>query len=360
MRSSVGKIINISLFGESHGPVVGMTITGFPQGQEIPYSFIEEELLKRKPQKGLSTTRVEEDKVVFLSGVYNNKTTGAPLTFIIENKNVDSSSYKEGMVRPSHADLTAYVKYEGNNDYRGGGHFSGRLTAPIVVLGALCKTLLSAKNIIIGSHIKQVGNVEDDNFNADCLKEQLLELNSSYYPVINARKKEEMQNLIKTTQECGDSIGGKVETVIINVPCGVGEPYFDGLDAYVSHLLFALGGIKGVIFGNEMVTTKLGSEYNDNLKYENDAVKYLSNNNGGVLGGITTGEPIVVTTLIKPTPSIRKPQQSINVKTQENIDLTIGGRHDPCIVHRIRPAIEALIAFALVDLMLLNNTTKWR
>ena len=354
MSSTFGNILKVSLFGESHGPCVGLTINNFPAGFEMPYDDIKKDLLKRRSNHDISTTRIEEDDVVFLSGVFNDHTTGAPLTFIIENKNVKSKDYVRGIVRPSHADLTAYEKYDGFNDYRGGGHFSGRLTAAIVVLGTLCKTLLKQKNILIGTHIAQIKDVYDTS--ADI---SIINLNTDGFPVISGLAKEKMVSLIKQVKEDGDSVGGKLETIVFNIPKGLGQPYFMGVDAYVSSLLFSLGGVKGVSFGDENCANKTGSQYNDELRINNDEIEYLSNNAGGVLGGISTGEPLIINISVKPTPSIRKHQKSIDVVKNENIELEINGRHDPCIVHRLIMPVESLIAFAIVDLIMLNNANRW-
>ena len=358
MSSVIGNVLKVSLFGESHGKCVGLTINNFPSGIKIPFDSIKEDLLKRKSKIEISTPRKEDDEVIFLSGVFEGYTTGAPITFILENKNFKSSDYIKGVIRPSHADLVGCQKYNGFNDYRGGGHFSGRLTAAIVVLGSLCIALLSKYNILIATHIAQIGDIVDDSLSGELLLNRD-NFNQDSFPVINEEVKEKMLSIIKCAKVDKDSIGGKLETVVLNLPKGVGQPYFMGLDAYVSSLLFSLGGVKGVFFGDENCFRKRGSQYNDQLEINEGNINYITNNAGGVLGGISTGEPFIIHTSIKPTPSIEKKQKSINLSTYENIDLEISGRHDPCIVHRLIMPVEALVAFAIVDLMMLDKANRW-
>ena len=354
MSSTFGKVIEISLFGESHGPCVGLVVNGLPSGIKIPYQRIKEELNRRKPNFKFETSRDEIEDVEFLSGVKNEYTTGAPLTIVIPNKNINSSHYEKGVVRPSHADYVAYVKYNGFNSYEGGGHFSGRLTAPLVVLGAILKEELEKENIIIGSHIKTIGGIEDIS-----LEDQPLDLikglKNKKFATISDEIKEKMLSKLEKVSGEGDSIGGSVETVICNLPVGVGEPFFDSLESIISHLLFSLGGVKGVLFGSGLdFKSKNGSELNDEVRYEDGKVKFLSNHSGGIQGGISNGERVVFETIIKPTASIKKLQKSINIETKENIDLEITGRHDACIVNRVLPVVEAVTAYAIYELKTLN------
>lgn len=351
MSSSIGKILKITIFGESHGKAVGMTIDGLPAGITINNEAIKQALLLRKTDDFLSTSRKENDEVLFLSGVYENVTTGSPLTFIIENKNIDSSAYEKGVIRPSHADLVNYLKFEGKNDYRGGGFSSGRLTAPIIVLGAICGEILAKSGIFYASRIVNIRGVCDTTkLTKKC---EIESLKNDAFPVLNSMAKEEMKKVIKEAKENGDSVGGQLLTEIHNCPIGLGEPFFDSFESYISQLVFSIGGVKGITFGDcNGFMNKYGSEVNDQLRYDGCHIKYLSNHSGGINGGLTNGNTIYFNTIVKPTASISKTQQSINVETKENIDLEVKGRHDPCIVHRVSKVIDALVAFALVDLMM--------
>ena len=358
MSSTFGNILKITIFGESHSKAIGLTIDGLPAGIKIDEEAIEKDLIKRNPQNDLSTERHEPDKVQFLCGVLDGFTTGAPLTFIIENEDVDSSKYTKGVIRPSHADYTNYLKYNGFNDYRGGGFSSGRITASLVVLGTICKQILRKKHIKMGTHIHSLYNITDADFDYDQIEEQINKLNDDLLPVISKARREEMESAIKRAKRMKDSVGGSLETAIINVPVGLGEPYFDSFESTVSHLLFSIGGVKGVQFGDGWKFARLlGSEVKDEIKYDSKGkVEFLANHNGGINGGITNGAPIIIEAIVKPTPSISQPQKSINLENKENIDLSISGRHDPCIVQRVRIVMESLIAFALVDMLMLKES----
>ena len=358
MASSYGNILKITIFGESHSKAIGLTIDGLPSGIKIDEEAIKMDLAKRNPNDGTSTERREPDEVIFLCGVFNGFTTGSPLTFIIENKDVDSSKYTKGEIRPSHADLTNYIKYNGYNDYRGGGFSSGRITASLVVLGTICKQILSNKGIKMGTHIHALHLLNDREFDFDNLEKDIDALNKAAFPALSKAKREEMIAEIKRAKRIRDSIGGMLETAIINVPIGLGEPYFDSLESSIAHLLFSIGGVKGVQFGDGWKFARLlGSEVKDEIKYTPEGkLEILANHNGGINGGISNGAPIIVQTVIKPTPSIPQKQQSVNLENKENIDLSISGRHDSCIVHRVRIVMEALIAYAIVDMLMLKES----
>lgn len=359
MSSNAGIILKISIFGESHGRAVGMTVDGLPSGIKIDYNFIKSELQKRNPDDEFSTKRKEPDDVIFLSGVFNDLTTGTPLTFIIENKDVDSNNYVNGQIRPSHADYTNFVKSDGFNDYRGGGFSSGRVTAPIIVLGAICKQILEKKNILIGSHILSIHGVFDDEFDSNKLVEEINYSNNSIFPVLNEAKLEDMKNEIRKAMEINDSVGGILETAINGLPAGIGEPFFDSLESYISKLVFSVGGVKGITFGAGCnFASKYGSEVADELSYINGEVAFKQNNNGGILGGISSGQPIIFKTIVKPTPSISKELHSINVVNKENVLLKNKGRFDACIVQRVRNVVDSLVAYALVDLLMVNESKK--
>ena len=357
MSSTIGNILKATIFGESHAKAIGLTIDGLPAGIKIDEKAIKEDLSKRNPKDEFSTPRHEDDEVDFLCGVFNGFTTGSPLTFIIKNNDVDSSKYQKGQIRPSHADYVNYEKFNGFNDYRGGGFSSGRITASLVVLGSICKQILSKKDIQIGTHIKVIHNVRDREFNFDNIEEEINNLNSSLFPVLDGVSKTNMQEEIRKARDSKDSVGGALESVIINAPIGLGEPYFDSLESTISKLLFSIGGVKGVLFGEGCrFTSKLGSEVKDELRIEDGKVRHLSNNNGGINGGISNGQPIIVKTIVKPTPSIGLKQKSINLENNENIDLSISGRHDPCIVQRIRAVVDALLAYSMVDMLMLKES----
>ena len=356
MSSVIGDNIKISLFGESHGSVVGATIHGLESGIKIDYEFIKHQMNLRKANDNLSTARVEEDEVKFISGVFNGFTTGAPLTVVIENKNVNSKDYPK-MFRPSHADYTQELKYKGYQDYRGGGHFSGRLTAPIVALGSIAISILKNKNIKIGSHIKNIHNILDDNINFNDLDNYFNYVNNEIFPVLNLNKKEEMIKEIETIKEDLDSVGGIIETVI-SLPSSIGEPFFDSLESRISQYLFSVPGLKGIEFGLGFDFAKYrGKEVNDELVNDGE-VRTLTNNNGGINGGISNSMPIVFRCVLKPTPSILKEQRSIDENFNNTI-LEIKGRHDPCIVRRARVVIDSLVALCLLDLISINEGKKW-
>lgn len=351
-----GNKIKYSIFGESHGEGIGMVIDGLKSGIELDLDFIKGEMARRAPGKdNLSTTRKEGDNFKILSGFFNGKTTGTPLCVFIENTNKRSNDYDKikEIIRPSHADYTGKMRYNGFNDYRGGGHFSGRLTAPLMFAGAIAKQILKRKNIIIGSHIKSIKHIEDDYFNDDNLNESTIEsLLNQQFPLININKKEIMEEEILKAREEKDSVGGVIECAILNVKPGVGSPFFNSVESTISQLLFSVPGVKGVEFGLGFEITKLnGSEANDELYIEEDIIKTYSNNNGGILGGITNGMPIVFRVAIKPTPSIGKPQRTVDISKMENTILQIEGRHDPCIVKRAVPVIEAVSAMAILELI---------
>ena len=356
MSSIIGENIKISLFGESHGPLVGATIHGLKSGIKINEDFIKHQMKLRQANDELSTSRKEEDEVKFVSGVLNGYTTGAPLTVIIENKNVRSEDYPK-MFRPSHADYTQELKYNGYQDYRGGGHFSGRLTAPLVALGSLAIDILNSQGIKIGSHIKSIHNVYDEEIDFNNLDEYFNLVNNEIFPVLNLEKKSLMKEEIKTAKDNLDSVGGIIETVISNL-VAIGEPFFDSLESKISQYIFSVPGVKGIEFGLGFDFAKYyGSEINDEFYYDGQ-VKTRTNNNGGINGGISNGMPIVFKTVLKPTPSIGKTQHTID-DNMNNVELEIKGRHDPCIVRRARVVIDSLVALALLDLISINEGRKW-
>lgn len=359
-----GNNIKVSIFGESHGTGIGITIDGLPSGVDIDLDKVYEEMKRRAPGKSpLSTARNEKDMPEILSGFFEGKTTGTPLCGVIRNGDTRSKDYGKlkSLMRPGHADYTGKIRYAGFNDYRGGGHFSGRITAPLVFAGAICKQVLEKKGIYIGAHIKSIKDVNDEPFDfTNITKEELLSLRNNELPLINKSKEDEMRNTIIEAKKDGNSVGGRIECAVIGMEAGYGSPYFDSVESTLSHLLFSVPAVKGVEFGIGFGITKLyGSESNDDFYYDNNGnVKTKTNNNGGILGGITSGMPIVFNVGIKPTPSISKEQDTVNVETKKDEKLVIEGRHDPCIVQRAVPVIEAVTAIGILDLI--KERDGWR
>ncbi|MEG1698273.1 MAG: chorismate synthase [Oscillospiraceae bacterium] len=365
MSDSFGSAIKVTIFGESHGMGVGAVIDGLAAGVEIDSEFMRAQMEKRRAKGAISTQRHEKDEVRFLSGVYNGHTTGTALCLMIENNNTKSEDYAktEKLLRPGHADYTAEVKYGGFADARGGGHFSGRLTAPIVAAGSIFTQLLSKNGVSIATHIAQCAGINDDAFSADAsiLQGQIAALNSADFAVLNSEKKEEMQNAIKKAAQDGDSVGGILETVITGVQAGIGEPFFGSVESELSALLFSIPAVKGVEFGAGFAFADMqGSKANDAFCIENGKIATKTNNNGGINGGIANGMPIILRTVIKPTPSIYKEQDTVDFANMENAKITINGRHDPCILHRARAVQDAMCAFGLADLYSVCFSKAWQ
>lgn len=357
MSSVLGNKIKLSVFGESHGEAIGCVIDNFPAGLELDMEKIYRDMQRRAPGRDRTTTsRKESDMPKILSGVLNGVTTGAPIAMVIENTNTRSGDYSNLMTvpRPSHSDYPAYIKYNGNNDVRGGGHFSGRLTAPVVFAGALAKQILAQKGIRIAAHISRIGDVYDTPFDKNNISAELMEaLSSDYFSTISTEKETEMRAVIESARLMGDSVGGVIECAVTGMPVGLGGNMFDTVEGRLSYALFGVPAVKGVQFGMgfDFAGAK-GSEANDFYTAEHGKIKTLTNNNGGVLGGMTSGAPIVFSVVIKPTASISKPQQSVNIQTGKNETLVVNGRHDPCIVPRAVPVIECVTAFSLLDLII--------
>ena len=353
MSSTWGTNIELSIFGESHGEAIGIVIGNLPAGIALDFDDIAVQMRRRAPGfHSLTTSRKEADIVKIVSGVKDGITTGAPLCAMIENTNQHSKDYdllKECM-RPGHADYSAFVKYNGFNDVRGGGHFSGRITAPIVFAGTIAKQILKQKEIYVGTHILSIKDIKDKHFDVHVTKEDLDELIDNH--TLDKDVYEDMQCVIEDAKRNGDSVGGKIECALINVPAGLGSPFFDSLESRISSLMFSIPSVKSISFGlSDDITSLYGSEANDCYYYEGDEVKTLSNNNGGILGGISNGMPLVFSVGIKPTSSISLKQNTINVKTKENTTLELTGRHDPCIVLRALVVVESMAALALLDMM---------
>lgn len=354
-----GNNLEVSIFGESHGRAIGITINGLPPGLEIDMDAVLIEMARRAPGRNeLTTPRKEKDEPDIVSGFLDGKTTGSPLTALIWNTNTRSKDYSQmkRLMRPGQADYPGKMRYDGYNDYRGSGHFSGRITAPLVFAGAIAQQWLEQKGVTIGSHVKSIGNVEDEYFEEqnNVTIDQVNQMKQDQLPLFNDTKRKEMEQVIVDAKEDKDSVGGIVETFVLGVDAGYGNPFFDSVESTIAHLVFAVPATKGVEFGAGFeITRMLGSEANDGYYYdENDQIKTRTNNNGGILGGITYGMPIVFRTAIKPPASIEKKQETIDIESEESADLEVHGRHDPCIVPRVLPVLEAITAIGLMDLML--------
>ena len=363
MKNILGDVVTLTLFGESHQSMIGATLDGMAPGIKVNGEFIKEQLSKRRPQSKIETSRVELDDYKIISGVFNGYTTGEPITIIIENNNIRSKDYSKtkDLIRPSHADYTTYVKSNGYNDYRGGGHTSGRITAPIVAIGAILIEALKEKGIYIGTHIKKCGNVEDRSFND--LTNDINYLSKTDFPVLNDIK-DEITNEIVLCAEKQDSIGGILETAVIGLPVGLGEPWFSGVESKISSAVFGIGAVKGIEFGEGFNFANLtGSTANDQFYLnENKEIMTSTNHNGGINGGITNGMPVLFKTVVKPTPSISKTQNSINLQTLTEEKLEIVGRHDPAIIRRMAVVIDSVTAIVISDLLAIrygNNFFNW-
>ena len=353
MSSSYKNNISIQFFGESHEKTMGVIIEGLPSGITLDLTFINLELSRRRPLKDLSTKRVEKDHFEIVSGYFNDKTTGTPLCILVFNEEFQINDYSFNQIRPSHIDYVTFKKYQGYFDYRGSGHFSGRLSVLMVIAGAIFKQLLKKQDIYIISHIKQIKNILDDDFSYDIINKQIKQLEKETFPVLNLNAKNQMIEIIKNTSLCKDSIGGIVQTLIYNLPVGIGEPLFDSLESQLSKFIFSIPAIKGISFGLGFDYVHFtGSQVNDPFYFDKGQVKTLTNNNGGINGGISNGMPIIFDCIVKPTPSIGLKQQTIDLKTKQNTTIEINGRHDPAIISRICVIIEAMSAIALYDLLI--------
>ena len=350
MKNTFGNSISVTIFGESHGYCIGAVLDGLPAGLEIDRDYIGSQLEKRRPFGKISTSRAARDEFQIVSGCFNGKTCGTPLTIIIPNENTRSGDYDYGRARPGHADYTAYIRYAGNEDYRGGGHFSGRVTAALTAAGALLQYALSKKGVLLATHILECAGVRDRGF--EDFDKDFTKLNGADFAALDDKAALQMQEQILAAKNDGDSVGGILETVITGMPAGVGDPWFDSVEGMLSHALFSVPAVKGVEFGDGFALAKMrGSQANDPFYIENGKAVTAKNSNGGINGGITNGMPIVIRAAIKPTPTIFKEQQTINFIKNENATLAAKGRHDPCIVHRARTVIDNICAITIADLL---------
>ncbi len=342
-----------TVFGESHGPAIGVVLEGVPAGLELDMEAMAKELSRRAPKPdGLSTARRETDEVHVLSGLFEGKTTGTPLTLVIQNGDQHSSDYEDirYIPRPGHGDYAGFVQSKGNLDYRGGGHFSGRLTAPLVAAGAVARQLLARREIWVGSHISAIYGVSDAVLNE---AEELRELGDKPFPVLNDAKGEQMRQAIREAKEEGDSVGGSIECAVVGLPAGLGAPDFGrNVEGIFSQYLFAVPAVKAVCFGAGVALSYMrGTEANDPFEVRDGKVVTRTNHAGGVNGGITNGMPVLFEVTLRPTPSIALPQESVDLRTGEETELEIRGRHDPCVVHRAVPVIEAAAALAACEVL---------
>lgn len=353
MSSTFGEHLKLSIFGQSHGPAIGMTLDGIPAGLAVDLDQLQSFLNRRTPgNHSYSTSRKEDDCPEFLSGIVDNHTCGAPIAAVIRNNNAKPSDYDglKDCPRPGHADYTAQMKYNGFQDASGGGHFSGRLTAPLCIAGGLCKQWLEAKGIHVNAHIFQISDVHDIPFDPVSPQTHLI-LDS--FPVISEEAGNLMQAKISSAKANGDSVGGVIECVVTGLPAGIGDPMFGGLESRISSIVYGIPAVKGVEFGLGFeCASMVGSRTNDPFYYDGDTVKTLTNHAGGILGGVSNGMPLLFKTAIKPTPSIAIPQHSVSLSMHQDVEIVVKGRHDPCIVPRAVPVVEAACAIAIYDAFL--------
>ena len=354
MSGTWGRNLRLTIFGESHGGGIGMVVDGIPAGMPVDEAAIARDMARRAPGNDpTATARKEADAVRILSGVYRGFTTGAPLCGVIENTNTRSQDYENiaRVARPGHADYTGFVRFGGFNDPRGGGHFSGRLTAPLVFAGALARQWLGRKGVEAGAHIASIGSVADNRFDPCAVTgEQIRALQKMRFPLLDHEQEAPMRAEVDAARRELDSVGALVECAAVGLPAGWGDPFFESVESTIASLLFSVPAVKGVEFGTGFgLCSMRGSEANDPMRAENGKVTSLSNHNGGILGGITNGMPLIVRAAIKPTASIAQRQQSVELLTGENADLEVRGRHDPCIALRAVPVIEAAVMLGLME-----------
>lgn len=360
MKNSFGQSLQVTLFGESHGPYIGAVLDGLAPGIEIDHDYIVHQLKLRRPYGKTSTARVEEDPYEIVSGVYQGRTTGTPLCMLIPNTKMKSADYDEKgrLIRPGHADYTGYCKYHGYEDYHGGGHFSGRITAALTGVGAIALQALRDKGIVIGTHIYNLCGIMDRPF--EDIRADIAFINEQIFPVFHPVAKDGMEEEIISAAQRGDSVGGILESAVCGMPAGVGEPWFDSVESVLSHALYSIPAVKGVQFGLGFDGFRYyGSEYNDPIRIEDDRIFTTSNHNGGINGGITNGMPILFRTAVKPTPSVFSKQDSIDIDTRENSSVQITGRHDPAVIHRARVVVDSVTALALYDLLAVRYGTDY-
>ena len=351
MKNTLGTGLAVTLFGESHGEMIGAVLDGLSPGIRVDESYIADRLAQRRPFGGISTSRVEADPFRIVSGVLNGRTTGSPLCILIPNQDMDSDAYEPlcDLPRPGHADYAARCKYHGFEDPRGGGHFSGRITAALVAAGAVVRCALDTRGIAIATHIAQLGDVCDRPFR-ESPEQDMAVLDREVFAALSEEAREAMIRTIEQAAADNDSVGGVLETIVTGVPAGIGEPWFDTLEGMLAHGLFSIPGVKGLQFGAgfDLVCVR-GSAFNDAFCMDGDRIRTKTNHSGGINGGISNGMPLLFRTAVRPTPSIAKPQNTVDLGTMQEKVLTIEGRHDPAIIHRVRAVVDAVTALVLGD-----------
>ncbi|MBE6717932.1 MAG: chorismate synthase [Ruminococcaceae bacterium] len=361
MKNTFGNNVSVTIFGESHGNAIGVVIDGLAPGVDVDENYINKLLELRRPAEAISTSRKEADKFVIESGVFEGKTTGTPICILIPNEDTRSKDYSQTrwLARPSHADYTSNCKYHGYEDFRGGGHFSGRITAGLVAAGGIILPALNKKGIMIGTHIKKCAGISDRDF-SDNLIGDIESLYEKKFAVLDAAVEEQMKQAIISAKNNGNSVGGILETAITGIDAGVGEPWFDTVEGVLSHAVFSVPGIKGIEFGAGFgLADMYGSESNDSFCYEGEKVVTKTNNSGGINGGITNGMPIVFRCAVRPTPTLSLEQNTVDLQKKQNAVLNSKGRHDPCIVHRARIVVDCITAITVCDMMTGRYGTDW-
>lgn len=360
MKNTFGQSLQVTIFGESHGPYIGAVLDGLAPGIKIDRDYIAAKLALRRPAGKISTARCEQDDLQIVSGVFEDYTTGTPLCILIPNSDTHSRDYAamRSLARPGHADYTAYEKYHGYEDYRGGGHFSGRITAAIVAAGAIAQYAIEDKGIMIGSHISRLAGINDAVMKD--YEQDIKTLAGKSFAVLDDEAGQKMREAIETAAAESDSVGGILETAVCGMPAGVGEPWFDSLESMLSHAMFSVPAVKGIEFGAGFAMADMrGSEANDPFRCDGDRIVTTTNNNGGINGGITNGMPIVFRVAIKPTPSIYKSQQTVDFLKNADSELKIEGRHDPAIIHRARIVVDCMTALVMYDALAGRFGTDW-
>ena len=362
MKNTFGNNLAVTVFGESHGEAIGCIIDGLPAGIRPDMQLMRRMLNQRRASGDISTARKEADIPEILSGISRGYTQGTPVAIVIRNENVRRSDYENINLkpRPSHADYSAFMKYGGYHDLSGGGHFSGRLTAPVTAAGAICMSMLNQKGIEIGTHICSLYGIEDRAFDEEDLSADIGILKERVFPVLDDDAGQKMQEAIRQAASESDSLGGILDTAVTGLPAGIGEPWFDSLESVISHAVFSVGGVKGIEFGAGFRLAEMkGSEANDAFMVQDGKVITLTNHSGGINGGISNGMPVRFRTAIRPTPSIAKKQKTVSLSSMQNTEIEIHGRHDPAIIHRVRAVIDAVTAIALCDLLISRCGTDW-
>lgn len=360
MKNTFGQSVAVTLFGESHGAEIGAVLDGIAPGVAVDEAYIAAKLAQRRPTGNISTARRETDAFRIVSGVFNGYTTGTPICILIPNGDTRSSDYEatRALARPSHADYTAYCKYHGFEDYRGGGHFSGRLTAALVAAGAIVRSALKEKGVRIGTHVARCAGIDDRAFGE--IEGDLDFLETAEFAALDKTQGEKMKAAIAAAAADGDSVGGILESVVTGIPAGVGEPWFDSVESLLSHALFSIPAVKGVSFGDGFALADLrGSEANDPFRMENGGICTTTNRSGGINGGITNGMPLRISVAVRPTPTIAKEQDTVDFLRKKEAKIATRGRHDPAIVHRARAVQDAMIALTIADLLAMRYGTDF-